>query len=117
MAELGLGKQVTTSSLSEFSRTLTSNGNGTDHAWGGNVMVMGEDVIGKRIYGEYSTLALGSSMEVGIGVMIPQVSSDEYFAELALWFGVSPSELSNIFPTLTNFYQPGANPPIGFLNV
>ena len=117
MAELGLGKQVTTFSLSEFSRTLTSNGNGTDHAWGGNVMVMGEDVIGKRIYGEYPTLALESSMEVGSGVLIPQVSSDEYFAELALWFGVSPSELSNIFPTLTNFYQPGANPPIGFLNV
>ena len=117
MAELGLGKQVTTFSLSEFSRTLTSNGNGTDHAWGGNVMVMGEDVIGKRIYGEYPTLALESSMEVGSGVMIPQVSADEYFAELALWFGVNPSELSNIFPTLTNFYQPSANPPIGFLNV
>ncbi len=117
MAELGLGSQVTTFSLSEFSRTLTSNGNGTDHAWGGNVLVMGGDVIGKKIYGEYPTLALDSSMEVGSGVLIPQVSSDEYFAELALWFGVSPSELSNIFPTLTNFYQPGGNPPIGFLNV
>jgi uncharacterized protein (DUF1501 family) len=116
MAELGLGSQVTTFSLSEFSRTLTSNGNGTDHAWGGNVMVMGDDVIGKKIYGEYPTLALESSIEVGSGVLIPQVSSDEYFAELALWFGVSPSELTNIFPTLTNFYQPGGNAPIGFLN-
>jgi uncharacterized protein (DUF1501 family) len=117
LAELGLGSQVTTFSLSEFGRTLTSNGNGTDHAWGGNVMVLGDNVIGKNIYGEYPTLALGSSIELGSGVLIPQLSADEYFAELALWFGVSPSELSNIFPTLTNFYQPGGSPPIGFLNI
>lgn len=116
MAELGLGKQVTTFSLSEFSRTLTSNGNGTDHAWGGNVMVMGEDVIGKRIYGDYPILALESTNELGYGVMLPQISTDQYFAELALWFGVSPSDLSTIFPVLTNFYQPSATHPIGFLN-
>ncbi len=114
--ELGLAKQVTTFSLSEFSRTLTSNGNGTDHAWGGNSMVLGGDVIGKRIYGDYPTLALDSSLELGNGVMLPQISADEYFAELALWFGISPSELSTIFPTLTNFYQPGSGMPIGFLN-
>jgi len=116
LAEIGLGKQVTTFSVSEFSRTLTSNGNGTDHAWGGNVMVMGDDVIGKKIYGEYPTLALNSDAEIGNGVLIPKLSADQYFAEMALWFGVSPSELSTIFPTLTNFYQPGGNPPIGFLN-
>ena len=116
LTELGLGKQVTTFSLSEFSRTLTSNGNGTDHAWGGNVMVMGDDVLGKKIYGEYPTLALNSDAEIGNGVMIPKLSADQYFAELALWFGVNPSELPTIFPTLTNFYQPGGNPPIGFLN-
>lgn len=117
LAELGLSNQVTTFSLSEFGRTLTSNGNGTDHAWGGNVMVMGGDVIGKRIYGEYPTLALNSNIELGSGVLIPQLSADQYFAELALWFGISPSELTTIFPTLTNFYQPGGAPPIGFLNI
>lgn len=117
LAELGLSNQVTTFTLSEFGRTLTSNGNGTDHAWGGNVMVLGGDVIGKRIYGEYPTLALNSNIELGSGVLIPQLSADQYFAELALWFGISPSELTTIFPTLTNFYQPGGAPPIGFLNI
>lgn len=116
LTELGLGNQVTTFSLSEFGRTLTSNGNGTDHAWGGNVMVMGDDVIGKNIYGEYPTLALQSSLELGSGVILPQISADQYFAELALWFGINPSDLSSIFPTLTNFYQPGSGMPIGFLN-
>lgn len=116
MEELGLSNQVTTFSLSEFGRTLTSNGNGTDHAWGGNVMVMGGQVKGKNIYGEYPSLALESSLEIGSGVMIPGLSADEYFAELALWFGVSPTDLPLIFPTLTNFYQPGSGMPIGFLN-
>ncbi|MEO5906546.1 MAG: DUF1501 domain-containing protein [Saprospiraceae bacterium] len=116
LAELGLGSQVTTFSLSEFGRTLTSNGNGTDHAWGGNVMVMGDQVKGKNIYGEYPTLALQSNIELGSGVLIPQLSADQYFAELALWFGVAPSELPTIFPSLTNFYQPGSGMPIGFIN-
>jgi uncharacterized protein (DUF1501 family) len=116
LEEIGLANQVTTFSLSEFSRTLTSNGNGTDHAWGGNVMVLGGDVIGKRIFGEYPTLALESSLELGSGVLIPQLSADQYFAELALWFGVNPSDLPLIFPSLTNFYQPGSGMPIGFLN-
>ncbi len=116
LTEIGLSKQVTTFSLSEFSRTLTSNGNGTDHAWGGNVMVLGDDVIGKNIYGDYPTLALQSSLELGSGVLLPQISADQYFAELALWFGISPSDLPTIFPTLTNFYQPGSGKPIGFLN-
>lgn len=116
LEELGLGQQVTTFTLSEFGRTLTSNGNGTDHAWGGNVMVMGGDVKGKNIYGDYPSLALESSLELGNGVLLPQLSADQYFGELALWFGVNPSDLSTIFPTLTNFYQPGNGLPIGFLN-
>ena len=116
VTELGLGNQVTTFSLSEFGRTLTSNGNGTDHAWGGNVMVMGDTVKGKNIFGEYPTLALESSIEVGNGILIPQLSADQYFAELALWFGVSPSDLPAIFPSLTNFFQPGSGMPIGFIN-
>jgi uncharacterized protein (DUF1501 family) len=115
--ELGLSNQVTTFTLSEFGRTLTSNGNGTDHAWGGNVMAMGGDVIGKRIYGEYPSLALNSQQELGYGVLVPQISADQYFAELALWFGVNPTDLPMIFPKLTNFYQPGSGMPIGFLNM
>lgn len=116
LAELGIGNQVTTFTLSEFGRTLTSNGNGTDHAWGGNVMVMGDKVNGKNIYGEYPSLALSSQLELGNGVLIPQLSADQYFAELALWFGVNPTDLPLIFPSLTNFYQPGSGQPIGFIN-
>lgn len=119
MHELQLQDCVTTFAISEFARTLTSNGNGTDHAWGGNVFVIGgSHVNGGRIYGEYPSLVLDSSLELGGGVLVPTISTDEYFAELARWFGVSSGELSTIFPNLVNFYDPfSSSLPIGFLNL
>ncbi len=114
--ELAVADCVTTFSISEFGRTLTSNGNGTDHAWGGNVMVMGGPVNGGRIYGDYPTLAENTSLDLGYGTLLPTLSTDQYFAELALWFGVSQSELGTIFPNLQNFYEAGNNLPIGFLS-
>ena len=116
LAELNLEDCVTTFTISDFARTLTSNGNGTDHAWGGNVMVMGGQVRGKEIYGSYPNLALNSTIELGGGVLIPQLSTDEYFAELALWYGVSRGELTSLFPNIGNFYDTFSNrPPIGFM--
>lgn len=107
---------VVTFSLSEFSRTLTSNGNGTDHAWGANVMVIGNPVIGQKIYGDYPSLALNGPLEVGGGVLIPTTAAEEYFAEIALWFGVPSSNLLDLYPNLPNFYSLGATHPMGFLN-
>ena len=113
---------VTTFTSSEFGRTLTYNGEGTDHAWGGNVMVMGGPVRGGQIYGEYPLLELAGEYELSQnamysnGIMIPTTSVDEYFAELALWFGVAPSELSTIFPNIGNFYDASrGGMPIGFM--
>ena len=118
LEELGLQDCVTTFTISEFGRTLTSNGNGTDHAWGGNVMVMGgQQLNGGQIFGDYPSLALGNNLEIGNGVLIPTTSADEYFAELALWFGVGSAELATIFPNLSNFYSIGSGAPIGFLNI
>lgn len=118
LEELGMEEKVTTFTVSEFGRTLTSNGNGSDHAYGGNQMVMGGAVNGKEIYGEYPSLALsGNNLNLSNrGVLIPQLSTDEYLAELALWFGLTPTDLPLIFPNIGNFYSPGSsNYPIGFL--
>jgi uncharacterized protein (DUF1501 family) len=118
LEEINLSDCVTTFSISEFGRTLTSNGNGTDHAWGGNVFVMGGAVNGGRIFGDYPVLALDSGQEIGNGVFVPTTSADQYFAELALWFGVSPGQLDDIFPNLSNFYDTqSSEPPLGFLNL
>lgn len=120
--ELGMFNDVTTFVVSEFARTLTSNGNGSDHAWGGNAMVMGGDVNGGNIYGTYPSLEMNSSQIIGTrGVVIPTTATDSMFAELALWYGINPSDLPTIFPNLSNFHNVSGlsttAPPIGFMNM
>ncbi len=116
LQELGLADCVTTFTISDFGRTLTSNGNGSDHAWGGNVMVMGDAVNGGQIFGEYPSLALNSASDVGGAILLPNISTDEYFAELAQWFGVSNTDLPYVLPNIGNFYSVGSgNAPIGFM--
>lgn len=118
MIELNTNDCVTTFSISDFGRTLTSNGNGTDHAWGGNAFMMGGAVNGKELYGEYPTLALNSDISLYDGVLIPSTANDLYIAELALWFGVAASDLPLILPNLTNFYDINSGvQPLGFMNI
>lgn len=101
--QMGVEKDVTLFTISDFARTLTSNGNGSDHAWGGNHLVMGGAVKGKEIYGTFPDLAIGSNLDVGRGRLIPTTSTDQYFLELAKWFGVSSSDLGMILPNIGNF--------------
>ncbi|MEM7028937.1 MAG: DUF1501 domain-containing protein [Chloroflexota bacterium] len=116
LGELGMQNNVTTFTASDFARTLTSNGQGSDHAWGGNHMVMGGGVNGGKIYGTYPELHEGNALDTGRGVLIPTTSCDEYFAELATWFGVDRSELSTVFPNIGRFYDTASEQlPIGFM--
>lgn len=115
MTELGLNDKVTTFTASDFARTLSSNGKGTDHAWGSNQMVMGGAVRGGRTFGTYPDLELGNNLDTGRGRLIPTMSTDEYFAELARWFGVSNADLGTVFPNLSRFYSVGPEPPVGFM--
>ncbi len=118
MEELGTIGDVVTFTISDFGRTLTSNGNGTDHAWGGNAIVMGGPVIGREIFGSFPSLLLDNPLDIGDGILIPTTSTDEYMAEIAMWFGVDNENVSSIFPNLANFYDINSGvPPIGFLNI
>jgi uncharacterized protein (DUF1501 family) len=116
LAELGVFDQVATFTISDFARTLTSNGKGSDHGWGGHHIVMGGPVRGGQIYGDYPLLSTNSPLDVGRGVYAPTTPIDSYFAELALWFGVAPGDLTLVLPNITRFYSPGSStPPLGFL--
>jgi uncharacterized protein (DUF1501 family) len=118
LVELGVQDNVVTFTASDFGRTLRSNGRGTDHAWGGNHIVMGGPVLGQRLYGTYpEDLRLGGSLDVGNnGRLLPTTSVDEYMAEIALWFGVTRGELAKVLPNIDNFYDvSSASAPLGFL--
>jgi uncharacterized protein (DUF1501 family) len=118
LVELGVFDEVTTFTTSDFGRTLTSNGKGSDHGWGGHHIVMGGSVNGGSIYGDYPILSSSSPLDVGRGVYAPTTSVDEYFAELARWFGVPASELDQVLPNVRSFYSPESNQsPIGFLSI
>ena len=116
--ELGIKDKVTLFTASDFGRSLTTNGNGADHAWGGNSMVAGGAVVGKEFYGDYPDLYItGNPLMVHPrGHLLPTTSTDQLFAELALWFGVDASDLPMILPNIGEFYDitSGVN-PLGFL--
>ncbi|MCC6814988.1 MAG: DUF1501 domain-containing protein [Saprospiraceae bacterium] len=114
LVELKLFNQVTTFSISEFGRTLTSNGNGSDHAWGGNCFVMGGSVSGAKMYGKYPSLDLKSNLNIYEGSIIPTTPVDLYFADLALWMGVAKSDLKYVLPNIGTFYDVNSsNKPLG----
>ena len=104
-AEMGVADQVTSFTQSDFGRTLTSNGDGSDHAWGGVQLVMGDAVLGD-MYGSYPLLQLGGPDDVGnSGRMIPTTSADQYSATLARWFGIDDADLGLVAPSIDNFQQ------------
>ncbi len=109
--EMGCANQVTTFTASDFGRTFTSNGDGSDHGWGGHHMVLGGAVKGGDIYGKMPSPVVNGPDDTGLGRWIPSTSVDEYGATLARWFGVSETNLPVAFPNLGRF----ARSNLGFL--
>ena len=111
-AGLNIADKVTTFTTSEFGRTLSSNGDGSDHGWGGHQFIVGGAVNGGAYYGYAppvsvsSTTAPQDQWHVGQGRLLPTTSVDQYAATLAKWFGVEASDMSgsgSILPFLDNF--------------
>lgn len=100
---LGVADQVTTFTASDFGRTLTSNGNGSDHGWGSSHFVMGGSVKGGEFYGKPPEIANNGADDVGQGRLLPDLSSDQLAATLATWFGVSATNLNAVIPNLPNY--------------
>jgi uncharacterized protein (DUF1501 family) len=109
---LGLRNQVTTFTASDFGRTFTSNGDGTDHGWGSHHLVMGGAVRGGDVYGQVPVLGSknrsnnnfdSSPDQLGNGSLLPTTSVDQFGATLGKWFGLSDTQLLEVFPNLKNF--------------
>jgi len=104
LQEIGVANNVTTFTSSDFGRTLTSNGDGTDHGWGGHYLVMGGAVRGNQVYGRMPSYELNGADDVdGTGRIIPTHSINEYGAVMSRWMGLSDGDLGRAFPDLANF--------------
>ena len=126
MVHQGLWDNVAVVSSSDFGRTLTSNGLGTDHAWGGNYFVAGGSVTGGKMHGAYpEELSEGNPLDSGRGRMIPTMpwevrTSYPFFCYLqrelthscvsqGMWYGiaewmdVAPEKMAEVFPNAENF--------------
>jgi uncharacterized protein (DUF1501 family) len=102
--------QVTTFTGSDFGRTFTNNGDGTDHGWGGHHFVMGGAVKGGEVYGKfpaYSTATdkgvFESLNQIGNGSLLPTTSVDQLAFTIGRWLGVSDTNLRDILPNLSQF--------------
>ncbi len=108
---LQIGDKVTTFTASDFGRTLTSNGDGSDHGWGSHHFVMGGAVKGRQYYGTFPIMGLNNNDEVGSGRLLPTTSVDQFAATMARWFGVSDTDMRLVLPNIGNF----SSSNLGFL--
>ena len=112
MEQLGLSNNVTTFTASDFSRTLPTNSQGSDHGWGSHHITMGGAVNGGQTYGKLPTFAINGPDDTGLGRWIPTLAVDQYSATLAKWFGVDTgTNMGAVFPNLSRF----AIPDLGFM--
>lgn len=91
-------------------RTLTPNsGKGTDHGWSGSSFMIGGQVKGGKILGQYPTdFSSTSPLNVGRGRLIPTMPFESMWNGVIQWFGVNNEEdLSVVLPnrkSFTNLY-------------
>lgn len=121
-AALNVADKVATFTASDFGRTLSSNGDGSDHGWGSHHFLVGGAVRGKAFYGKAPPVSVGNSTtdandqwHVGQGRLLPSTSVDQYAGTLATWFGVQGAEMNGILPNLGNFNSADYPTNLGFM--
>merc|ERR1712183_596612 len=96
----GLWGDVTVLAMSEFGRTMESNSRGgTDHGWGGNNMIFGGGLKGKRIFGKYPASDKGV---LGAGRVIPTTSLEAIWQPILQWIGLSEPQIDSTLPNRAN---------------
>ena len=106
LVQLGVQNQVTIFTASDFGRTLTSNGDGSDHGWGSHHFVLGGAVQGGNVYGTFPPTTFfdsGNPVDIGQGNMVPGLAVDQYAATFARWLGVSDADMPLVLPNIGNF--------------
>lgn len=101
--ELGVAANVTSFTASDFGRTLTTDGDGSDHGWGSMHFVLGGAVRGRNYYGTAPVVANNGPDDVGQGRLLPTMAVDQFAATLGSWFGISDGEMATVLPNIGNY--------------
>lgn len=112
--------QATLFTMSDFGRTLAENSDkGTDHGWGGHMIVLGDRVAGKNLYGRFPNLDIFTTNGGQLvnqettdakGRWIPAVTVEQYANGIAYWLGLtSAGERSYLFPNLATYVAAAAD--------
>ena len=127
MNDLGIADKVTCFTASDFGRTLASNGDGSDHGWGSHHIVVGGAVNGQKFYGTAPPVSVSDAKDssgvylpqnqwhVGQGRLLPTTSVDQYGATMAKWFGVTETEMPQVFPNISRFASTYSGNYMGFM--
>ena len=122
LEEMGLEKDVVLATTSDFGRTLLSNGDGTDHGWGGGAFLLSgaENFNGGKILGyKITNYSLDSETfyqeHRQKGRLIPTTSIEQMYAPILDWFGVDEKTMKSAFPNLVNFRKDVNNYKSAFL--
>ncbi|SET73799.1 DUF1501 domain-containing protein [Stigmatella erecta] len=108
--------QTTLFTISDFGRTFVENSDkGTDHGWGSHMIVLGDRVAGKRLYGAFPNLDLTNGGANNLdttdsrGRWIPSLTVDQYAYSVAAWLGLSTTaERDYVFPNLAAYVSAAA---------
>lgn len=103
LGQMGMQSNVTLFTGSDFGRTLTSNGDGSDHGWGAHHLVVGGAVEGGNILGTFPPTTYGTGQDIGQGSLLPGISIDQYAATLGRWLGVPESSMATVLPNIANY--------------
>lgn len=101
--EYAVANRTLTFTASEFGRTITGNGDGTDHGWGSHLFAFGNPVLGGEVYGSMPALVVDGVNDSRNGRIIPTISADQYASSIANWYGFDETERLSLFQNLKNF--------------
>ncbi len=102
---------------SEFGRSLRTNGDGSDHGWGGHYWAFGGGVKGGQVLGTWPDVGVSDSGKTdygqggnyskddfgGDGRLIPSTSWDQVFGSITKWMGVPDSAIPVVLPYRSRF--------------
>lgn len=102
LQQMQIENNVTLFTASDFGRTLTSNGDGSDHGWGAHHFAIGGSVQG-GVYGTFPQVDFNTNDDIGQGNLLPTTSVDQYAATFARWLGVPDANVPDVLPNIANF--------------